>query len=125
MFDIPKNHSSISEVELKKYLDLLEKSIDIEHVRDAEKRQLKVFNFDEIDRLPILISTRDDVAHQTAAGIDWPEFSFGQMWNDYGAMLLNELRPVYIRSLFCHTTRCWPGNATGVFTTSVAMVIIY
>lgn len=95
MFDIPKKHNSLSEAELKKYLDVLEQKIDIEHIRNVEKRQLKVFGFEKTDRLPILISTRDDVGHKTAAGINWPEFSFGQMWKDYGAMLLNELRPVY------------------------------
>ncbi len=56
---------------------------------------MRVFEFEKVDRLPILLSTRDDVAHKTSDAIDWPSFSFGQMWNDYGAMLLNELRPVY------------------------------
>jgi len=74
---------------------LLEQQVDIEHIRTVEKRQLSVFNFERVDRLPILVSTRDDVAHKTSDAIDWPSFSFGQMWNDYGAILLNELRPVY------------------------------
>lgn len=56
---------------------------------------MSVFNFEKADRIPILISTRDDVAHKTSDIIGWPSFSFCQMWNDYGAMLLNELRPVY------------------------------
>lgn len=80
---------------VKTYLELLEQQIDIEHVRAVEQKQLSVFNFEKVDRLPILISTRDDVAHKTSNVIDWPGFTFNQMWNDYGAMLLNELRPVY------------------------------
>ena len=34
------------------------------------------------DRLPILISIRDDAAHKTSVEINWPSFSFGQIWND-------------------------------------------
>ena len=74
---------------------MLEQQLNVDHVHNVEQRQLNVFNFEKVDRLPILISTRDDVAHKTSGKIDWPGFSFGQMWNDYGAMLLNELRPVY------------------------------
>ena len=74
---------------------MLEQSLNIKHIRLVEEKQLGVFNFEKVDRLPILISTRDDVAHKTSAEIEWPGFPFGQMWNDYGAMLLNELRPVY------------------------------
>lgn len=55
---------------------------------------MRVFKFEKVDRLPILLSTRDDVAHKTSEAIDWPSFSFGQMWNDYDSMLLNELRPI-------------------------------
>lgn len=92
---IDRRVDSISENEIKSYLDILEQQIDIKHIHDVERRQLSVFNFEKMDRLPILISTRDDVAHKTSSKIDWPSFPFGQMWNDYGAMLLNELRPVY------------------------------
>jgi len=95
IFQIKQKVDSISENEVKSYLELLEQQIDIEHICAVEQRQLSVFDFERVDRLPILISTRDDVAHKTSDAIDWPSFSFGQMWNDYGAMLLNELRPVY------------------------------
>ncbi|MEN8192379.1 MAG: hypothetical protein ABFS12_06150 [Bacteroidota bacterium] len=95
IFQIEKKTDSISEDEVKRYLDILERQIDIEHIRSVEEKQLNVFNFEKVDRLPIIISTRDDVAHKTSNAIDWPGFPFGQMWNDYGAMLLNELRPVY------------------------------
>ena len=95
MFQIEKKVDSLSENEVKSYLELLEQQIDIKHIRAVERKQMSVFNFEKVDRLPILISTRDDVAHKTSSKIDWPSFPFGQMWNDYGGMLLNELRPVY------------------------------
>ena len=94
IFQIEKKVDSLSENKIKSYLELLEQQIDIEHIRTVEQKQLSVFNFEKVDRLPILISTRDDVAHKTSSNIEWPNFLFGQMWNDYGAMLLNERRPV-------------------------------
>jgi len=77
------------------YLGILEDGIDPDHVRAVMKKQLDVFNFKPVDRLPVLVTLRNDVSHETSGHDEWPVFPFDQMWNDYGAMLLNELMPVY------------------------------
>ena len=95
MLQIKKEFEISPENLIKEHLDSLEQLIDTEHIQRVEEKQLDVFNFHEVDKLPIIISTRNDVAHKTKGKISWPEFPFHQMWHDYGAMLLNELRPVY------------------------------
>lgn len=80
---------------IAKHLELLEEKINPDHVRTVTRKQLDVFNFKSVGRLPVLVTLRNDVAHSTSGHGEWPVFCFDQMWNDYGAMLLNELMPVY------------------------------
>jgi len=77
------------------HLSNIEEAIDIEHVKEVEQRQLDTFAFKSVNPLPVMVTMRDDVGHKTYGHDEWPPFTFDQMWNDYGAMLLNELKPVY------------------------------
>ena len=56
MLEIDRKVDNLRENEVKSYLERLEQQIDIEHARAVKKRQLSVFNFEKVDRLPILIA---------------------------------------------------------------------
>jgi hypothetical protein len=85
----------VSQIELEKNLSWLEKAIYSDHREDVETLQYETFLFGKTDRIPVLVSTRNDVAHLSPSNSDWPVYSFQQMWHDPAAMLLNELFPVY------------------------------
>ena len=80
---------------IRKHLDRLEELVDLKHLRAVEQKQLNIFQFEPVDRLAVMVTMRDDVSHKSVSHVDWPFFSFDQMWNDYGSMLLNELQPIY------------------------------
>lgn len=85
----------VDPLELEKRLSFLEKSICSDYMDEVETLQLETFRFDSTDRIPVLISTRNDVAHQSNENVDWPTYPFRRMWHDPALMLLNELLPVY------------------------------
>lgn len=92
---IKTNKEPLLKKYINKHLMILEDQVNIEHVLAVEQKHMDVFNFRPVNRLPILVTMRDDVAHKTAGHGDWPTFTFDHIWNDYAAMLLNELQPVY------------------------------
>lgn len=93
--NITTDKEKLSSDYIAKHLSLLENLVDVEYVKQVEQKQLDVFSFKPVDRLPVLVSLRDDVAHLSLGSSEWPSFTFDHMWNDYGAMLLNELQPAY------------------------------
>ncbi len=85
----------VAPAELEKYLTLLEEAIDPDHREEVEALQTNTFLFAKASRIPVLVSTRNDVAHQNFKESGWPVYPFQRMWNDPAAMLLNELLPAY------------------------------
>ncbi len=77
------------------YLALLEDLIDPEHQAAVEERQLKAWKHEPIDHLPVILQLRDDVGHKTYGVSDWPFFKWGDMYENWDWMLLNELGPCY------------------------------
>ena len=69
---IERSFNPIPTSEIKQYLEILEKKIDTDQVYRAEQKQLDTFAFHETDRLPVLITTRDDVGHNTIGMTSWP-----------------------------------------------------
>ncbi|NOY10388.1 MAG: hypothetical protein GXP33_16260 [Spirochaetes bacterium] len=92
---ITTDKDKLSKKYIAHYLEKLEDRIDLEHIEKVTGRQLDVFNFRKVKRLPVILTLRSDAAHSTLGRSGWPVFLFDQMWNDYAAMLLNELQPVY------------------------------
>jgi len=85
----------VDPAELEKTLTLLEEAIDPDHREEVEVLQNDTFLFAEAGRIPVLVSTRNDVAHQSCKESGWPVFPFQRMWHDPAAMLLNELLSAY------------------------------
>jgi len=81
--------------EMEKHLTWLEGNLDSDHLEEVAELQFETFRFRETSRIPVLVSTRNDVAHLSHKKGDWPTFAFHEMWHDPAAMLLNELFPVY------------------------------
>jgi hypothetical protein len=77
------------------YLDMLEDMIDPEHQAAVEDRQLKSFRYEPIDHIPVMVTLRDDVSHQTFGNSEWPTFFWQEQIDNYDYMLLNELMPAY------------------------------
>ncbi|MDA3940444.1 MAG: hypothetical protein PF693_14235 [Spirochaetia bacterium] len=82
-------------LELEKNLTCLEESIDPVHREEVEKLQRDTFHMRKTSLIPVLVTTRNDVAHQSSGKSEWPVYGFQRMWHDPAAMLLNELFPVY------------------------------
>ncbi len=97
---ITTDKPAVSPAFVEERLEWLEKRVDPSHVEEVERRHEEVFRFSAVDRLPVLITMRDDVAHSTRDHGQWPSYTFDRMWDDYGAMLLNELQPVYESMIF-------------------------
>ncbi len=91
------------------YLDRLEGLIDPVHQQAVEARQRKSFRFEPVDHVPVMVTLRDDVSHQTFGTTDWPTFYWHEQMRDYDKMLLNELAPAYESALLsddkCFTIR--------------------
>jgi len=92
---IPEDFSKLSNDYVMSLCEELETGLDEAHICSVEQLQKDVFNFVPGTPTPILVSTRNDVAHETIGDAGWPRFSFGRMWHDPAAMLINELLPVY------------------------------
>ena len=69
---IEKRHNPTPAGQIKPYLEILEKKIDLNHVRRSEKKQLNTFAFHEMEDLPVLVTTRDDVGHNSIGMTSWP-----------------------------------------------------
>jgi hypothetical protein len=81
------------------YLEMLEEMIDGEHQEAVEVRQIKSFRYEAIDHIPVMVTLRDDVSHQTFGNSEWPTFFWQEQMDNYDYMLLNELSPVYESAL--------------------------
>jgi hypothetical protein len=92
---ITTDKEKLSKTYLEDHLGSLDEQVDVDHCAAVEDLQLKTFGFRPVSRLPVLVTMRDDVAHKSVSHGGWPAFTFDHMWNDYGAMLLNELQTVY------------------------------
>lgn len=95
ILNISDSGSRVDPLKLEEYLFWLEEHLDPAHREDVEKLQYDTFLFLKTDRIPVLISTRNDVAHLSNEKSEWPVYAFNEMWHDPAAMLLNELYPVY------------------------------
>ncbi len=95
ILDISDSGLRVDPLDLEKYLTWLESKLDPDHLEEVEKLQLDTFDFKRTSRIPVLVSTRNDVAHLSHEKGDWPTYAFHEMWHDPAAMLLNELFPAY------------------------------
>jgi len=77
------------------YFGLLNDLIDPAHQAAVEERQIKSFRYEKIDHIPVMVTLRDDVSHQTFGNSDWPTFFWQEQMDNYDHMLLNELAPAY------------------------------
>jgi len=81
------------------YLAMLEEKLDPDHLASVEQRQIKSLCYEKIDHIPVMVTLRDDVSHQTFGNTDWPTFFWEQQLGNYDYMLLNELLPAYESAL--------------------------
>ena len=72
---------------VKKYLDKLEATLDLNHQANARATCQKVFAFQDVAELPFILS---DVA--AAPDQDWPHFPYNNTFVDQDKMLLDQLR---------------------------------
>jgi len=82
-------------VSVDRYLERLNGLIDVEHVNEAERLQLAAQNFESVPRLPLILSSVDDMSKEGTPFTDWPRFSYEEAYRDMAKMLLNELNNVY------------------------------
>ena len=88
------------------YLAELEEGIDAAHQAAVEERQLRSFRYLPVDHIPVMMTLRDDVSHQTFGTTEWPTFYWRDQIEDYDKMLLNELAPVY-ESILLRDDKCF------------------
>lgn len=84
---------------VEEYLAELDGLIDPTHQAAVEQRQLKSFRYEPIDHIPVMLTLRDDVSHQTFGSSGWPTFAWPEQMKDWDNMLLNELSPAYESAL--------------------------
>jgi len=73
---------------INKHLAKLELLIDPEHIQRTKELQKKAFNFEDVTHIPTVINYPID-------NTEWPNFSFKEIFDDPGKMLLHELKSVY------------------------------
>ena len=71
---------------IEEYLEQLEELINVEHIRKAELLQTAAWNYEAIDRLPLIINYQTD---------GWPGFHYSESFYSKEKMLINELASVY------------------------------
>ena len=76
-------------------LERLEAAVDVEAAQQAEVLQLASQRYESVGRLPLILSSVDDMSKEGTPFGDWPFFSYDQVFRDREAMLLSELRNVY------------------------------
>lgn len=77
------------------YLERLEALIDVEHVKRAERRQKAAWNYEAVDRLPLLVSLCDKVSKQRKGTTDWLTYLYSEIFYDREKILLDELSFIY------------------------------
>ncbi len=77
------------------YLERLEALIDVEHVERAQRRQEAAWNYEAVDRQPLLVSLCDKVSKERKGTTDWPTHLYSELFYDREKMLLDELSFVY------------------------------
>jgi hypothetical protein len=77
------------------YLERLEVLIDVEHVKRAERLQEAAWKYEDVDRLPLLVSLSDKVSKKRKGTTDWPTYPYSEIFYDKEKMLLDELSFIY------------------------------
>ena len=77
------------------YLERLEALIDEEHVEQAQRCQEAAWNYEAVDRLPLLVSLSDKVSKERNGTTDWPTYPYSEILYDREKMLLDELSFAY------------------------------
>jgi hypothetical protein len=86
----------MSEFDPRRYLDTLERLVDLERVRKAEARQSAAWHCKPVDSRPTIVTVRDDWGHiQHDFPPDWPEIPYVEAFRDPAKMLVAELWRVY------------------------------
>ena len=86
---------------IEKYLEKLNAIMDPNRTRDSEELQRKAANYEMVHKLPLLMSTYDDMSKERyPVFLDWPVYNYGEAYRDPEKMLLNELLPVYEGEIF-------------------------
>ena len=112
---------------LDHWLPRLEEALDAGHQAAVEERQRRAWAFEPVDHLPIMVTLRDDVAHQTFGHTGWPTFDWEQQMADPARMLLNELAPAWESTLLrddkCFSIR--PNLGIGTIPTLVGCKVAF
>jgi hypothetical protein len=78
------------------WLEKLELLIDVAHVEAAEARQLAAWRWEPLDRLPTIVTVRDDWGHhQYDFPPGWPQIPYSEAFRDPAKMLVHELWRAY------------------------------
>jgi hypothetical protein len=86
---------------IEKYLEKLNAIMDPDRTRDSEELQRKAANYEMVHKLPLSMSTYDDMSKERyPVFLDWPVYDYGQAYHDPEKMLLNELLPTYEGEIF-------------------------
>ncbi len=76
-------------IDVRPWLDKLEKMINLDHVANTSDLQKRAFQFEPVDHVPTIVS-------YPVPDEEWPQFSFAEIFEQSDKMLLNELVGVYI-----------------------------
>ena len=86
---------------IEQYLEKLNNLMDPARTRDSEELQEKAASYEIIPKLPLSMSTYDDMSKERyPVFVDWPAYNYGEAYRDPEKMLLNELLPVYEGEVF-------------------------
>ncbi len=81
---------------IDKYLEKLDKVLNFKKSLESEELQIKSAQYQKIKKLPIMLSTFDDMSKvRNPIFVDWPVFGYREIYNDPEKMLLDELLPIY------------------------------
>jgi len=77
------------------WLDKLERLVDPNHVAESERLQEDCWAGRKGSRIPLLLSSQDDMSKERSHFTDWPLYRLDETQQDMGKMLVSELLPAY------------------------------
>lgn len=86
-------------MDITPHLEKLERTVDVMHVAQSEELQKQAWDYEPVERLPLIVSFFDKVSKIRTAVPDWPLFPYAEVFHDPAKMLLDELSELYVGAL--------------------------
>ena len=81
---------------LEKYLEKLSKVLDPQKAKESEELQRMSSRYEKVEKIPMMLGTFDDMSKERLpVFVDWPVYSYGEVFKYPEKMLLDELLPIY------------------------------